>query len=752
MATCAPASCAASRPHAARMGLCARIRGRRGSAGAVEVGARSMPAADTPPPHPPSSSPSLPSARSTFYRDEYVVVLDRLCREFFVREDDLRGVFGLSDRQMRRVLNDLVEERLVCVEEVTERLRGKRDARLDMENQLADLIAAAKEPPGSKKKKSKKKKGDIDFDDDSDDDDDDDDDTTEDDEPLVNGGYGGGGRGGAGGSFGMRGGRGGGGRGGQAKKRKRKVKTSCYFLNPRYFADAVKYRLHLMRKHLETLQRVREGSENVYRCGNARCVFECTLLEAEQRRQSVISAKRAAQAARSQQVSAASYYTGGMRVGGSGMGTVTGSVIAVDAGSSAASSSSSSSSSAGKAGAGGVDASDYEYTCPLCGSRLTARAVENIAAAASRLLGKFNDQLRATGIPQVLKQLDTIPLGPNRPSDTIKAGLVTLYGEGDREAVGVAATDKNAAAAAAVAVAAGASGEGKAGGGGGTGGGGGGAGAGAGGAGGAGGGAGGRGSGSAPVSMGLGRVYLKQRQQIDVLIEEEGGGGEGGGGAGSSSSSSSSSSAAAPKRVQAAQIAASVLPSFLTASVLTGEASRTFGFMHRGGGGGGGAGGAGGGPGDSDAAAQAAAAASAALVASTHSTGVDISIDLEPAGAPGYPTGAVAGAGSGPGIGSGDGDADGGEPENAAQSAAAVLAEGVDVYDTGVGGGAAGMSDADLWAALWAGLAEGGGGGGGGGAAAEGEGGGAGEGQGEGGEAAAAAPAAAEEEEDWEDV
>lgn len=86
-----------------------------------------------------------------FYRDEHAVVLNRLTREMLIREDDLQHVFGLPEKQVRRILSDLIAERMVCQEEVTERirLRGRGTtsdgASWSIEAKLQELVARAEE-------------------------------------------------------------------------------------------------------------------------------------------------------------------------------------------------------------------------------------------------------------------------------------------------------------------------------------------------------------------------------------------------------------------------------------------------------------------------------------------------------------------------------------------------------------------------------------------------------------------------------
>jgi hypothetical protein len=93
----------------------------------------------------------------TFYRDEFSVVLDRLSRELLIRDDDLTRIFGLPHKQLRTILMELIEERVVCSEEITEKLRSKRDARLDVETQLANLKAAVNDPKAAERKRKRKR-------------------------------------------------------------------------------------------------------------------------------------------------------------------------------------------------------------------------------------------------------------------------------------------------------------------------------------------------------------------------------------------------------------------------------------------------------------------------------------------------------------------------------------------------------------------------------------------------------------------
>ena len=58
----------------------------------------------------------------------------------------------------------------------------------------------------------------------------------------------------------------------------------------RYFVDAVRYRIYLMRQHIEQLE-ASHGGESLFRCGNRLCAYECTALEAQQRHSAVAAAR-----------------------------------------------------------------------------------------------------------------------------------------------------------------------------------------------------------------------------------------------------------------------------------------------------------------------------------------------------------------------------------------------------------------------------------------------------------------------------
>jgi transcription initiation factor IIE alpha subunit len=412
-----------------------------------------------------------------FYRDEHVVILDRLCREYFLRDGDLR-VFGLPLRQVRSVLFDLRRDRLVCCDErVTERAR-KTGKHVDVDDEIRAMQDRAARRAGKRSLAEEEEE---------------EEDEEEDEEGDEEGG-GGGGRGGEGGER-------------RTRRARHKVSEDCWYVNPRHAVDVIKYRVYLMRSHLQRLQEFK-GSEVAYRCSNPRCHYTATPGEAV-----------AVCAARS--------------VGAMG--------------------------AASRLPA----ANPFAYLCAVCNAPLVERNAENVAAAAKRLLGKFDAQLGQLGVFERLRALDAVPLGANSPRQLIAAGRLTLF-----------APLQGAAAAAAAALAGGGGGGGAASGEGGGGGGGGGAAAAA------------PGGSRAPAT----RVY--SREERSVVVAVEGGGGVEEAARRAAAGGGGGTSAAEPLP---ATMSREAVPHFLRASALTGAASATFGFVGLGaaaGGGGGGGGGA----------------------------------------------------------------------------------------------------------------------------------------------------------------
>ena len=77
-----------------------------------------------------------------FYRDEHAVVLSRLAREPFLREDDLPTIFCLTMAQILRILTDLLNESMICREEVLER---GTEAGHNVDVQIAKLIKRSRD-------------------------------------------------------------------------------------------------------------------------------------------------------------------------------------------------------------------------------------------------------------------------------------------------------------------------------------------------------------------------------------------------------------------------------------------------------------------------------------------------------------------------------------------------------------------------------------------------------------------------------
>jgi transcription initiation factor IIE alpha subunit len=187
-----------------------------------------------------------------FYRDEHVVVLDHLCTLPFIRDDDLRRVFSLPEKQVRSILQNLQRERLVCMDEqVSERAR-KTGKLVNTKDEYERLEA-------KRRKREELHRG-------------------------EEGKAGGGGRradkephdsDGSDGSEGSDGeGEEGGELAGKRKRQRHKQTADCWYINPRYFVDVVKYRLFLIKRHLQRLENV--GAS--YKC--PQCPFEATLVEA----------------------------------------------------------------------------------------------------------------------------------------------------------------------------------------------------------------------------------------------------------------------------------------------------------------------------------------------------------------------------------------------------------------------------------------------------------------------------------------
>ena len=381
----------------------------------------------------------------------------------------------------------------------------------------------------------------------------------------------------------------------RGEREKRKITTKCWFINPRYFVDVVRYRLYLMRLHLERLSTY-QGGEAMFRCSNPLCTYQCSVLEAQQRRTAEIGAASRGVAA---------------------VGGVTTPLFLKPP-----STQSSQSEITAPGPAASAAAASYAFRCPLCSSSLSAvrarasvqrsylyvtatmlvlffvralqsvdpclrifiiidttimhthlsallhcvvatpfhtRAVQghvdNTAAVASRMMVRFDDQMRASGLLDLLKQLDAVRLGANRPSDLIRAGKISLHGPAATKTApppdsidGSSDPGKRASS-------------------------------------------GGGGGGGASSSSSAARMISTASSRIEVEVDLDGPGGR-------PRVSAAAAAALAKARVNAitpaTDVAVSSLPAHMQRSGITGEQSRSLGFVsiRSGGGGGGGSTGA----------------------------------------------------------------------------------------------------------------------------------------------------------------
>jgi transcription initiation factor IIE alpha subunit len=336
-----------------------------------------------------------------FYRDEYVVVLDRLACAPFLRDDDLRNVFALPPQQVRQILRNLQSEFLVACDENVSENKRKVGKQVDIEQEIRDIKERAankerKRARGAAAARARDSARALDgqrFEDDS---------SEGDSDSSSDGGGGAGGAGGGGAGEPSR----------ERRRHRRRVTVSCWYVNPRWFVDVVNFRLYLMRRHLARLEQAL-GSECAFACARAGCPYTATLLEAEARR---VSQARSGPA-----------HPGGMD-------TVSGSIFA-------------SSSAAAAAGGASAAADPFAYRCALCATPLLENEVEFVATAAKRAADRLNAVLRATGVEPVLRELDAVPLGAHSPRQLILSGQYTLLGPTPEESAAAAAAAAAATAA-----------------------------------------------------------------------------------------------------------------------------------------------------------------------------------------------------------------------------------------------------------------------------------------------------------------
>ena len=327
-----------------------------------------------------------------FYRDEYAVVLDALAREHALRDDGLEQYFGLPDRQVRRILTDLINEKLVCFEEITERRERKRDQVFDWAAAEAAMMASSMGGDREKSAKAAAAAANRQSHTDSD---------SEEEEEEEGGDGGEAGAGGAGAGAGAASKRG--------VREKRKISTRLWYLNPRYFVDVVRYRLYLLRRTLERLEGYAGGSEHMFNCSNRFCTYECTLLEAQQRRTAEAQALARGGAGGGASSAIGSVQTplfaGGSATAAGGGPRPPSLPPSAPGGSGGGRGSQPSAAGASR------PAPSAAFTCPLCSSALSARHTENVATAAAKVLVKLTDQTRYTGLTELMRRLEGVRLG-----------------------------------------------------------------------------------------------------------------------------------------------------------------------------------------------------------------------------------------------------------------------------------------------------------------------------------------------------
>ncbi|GLE07681.1 hypothetical protein PINS_up018284 [Pythium insidiosum] len=59
-----------------------------------------------------------------FYSDEHIVVLQALLRERFLKDDDMGNAVNLQTRQVRKIINELHQDHLVCEEVLNDKRLG----------------------------------------------------------------------------------------------------------------------------------------------------------------------------------------------------------------------------------------------------------------------------------------------------------------------------------------------------------------------------------------------------------------------------------------------------------------------------------------------------------------------------------------------------------------------------------------------------------------------------------------------------
>lgn len=248
------------------------------------------------------------------------MVLDALADHVFLRDDELAQTFQLSQTQMRRILEELQQEAMVQCEEVKERGRRKGDREAEEAEREGvagtTVVMTQAEAEAAKARRVPR------------------------------------------------------------SKRELAISTLCWYINPRWFVDEVRFRIACVN---EVLRRRQEGvgMEKALRCPS--CGARMSIVEAVAARAGGAASSGRAPAKRARRTA-----------GGSAAPAETG------------------------------------FVCPKDGAVLERVEGETAAARAARAAAKWQSQLRHSGLPAMLDDLERMPLGANRPADHLRENRVTL--------------------------------------------------------------------------------------------------------------------------------------------------------------------------------------------------------------------------------------------------------------------------------------------------------------------------------------
>jgi transcription initiation factor IIE alpha subunit len=176
--------------------------------------------------------------------------------------------------------------------------------------------------------------------------------------------------------------------------REMQISDACWYINPRWFVDEIRFRIACMNELLSRREQL-GGTEKALRC--PKCSAEYSMLEAQQHRAgSVLAASRRMAA--------------GLLV--PSKNTLSGLLDPPDTGKPSTSVESA--------------ATRAQFLCANDGMALERIPGLVLGREAAQQTAKWHSQLQETGIPALLKELESVPLGSNRPTDHIRSNRVTL--------------------------------------------------------------------------------------------------------------------------------------------------------------------------------------------------------------------------------------------------------------------------------------------------------------------------------------